>query len=241
MIGNNVVEVPLIGRPTALYIASENSRDGTNRIATWFDLSGNGNHVHQPTQALKPTFNPANSLFNNRPSIDFNGSVFFDGGTNILNPGNDSMTVFVVGRHTTSTGTYIAKAIAASTAVRWLINYSVGYLQVFADNDTVIRLGRTPGISEILVLDRNRTTNRLAGRVNSAEFGNVALAPVNMVSNFNLLIGAFNSTSGGLPPFAETFLNGSICEIRVYINPIPLTLLQITAIEYELRAFYGTP
>ena len=241
MIGNNVVEVPLIGRPTALYIASENSRDGTNRIATWFDLSGNGNHVHQPTQALKPIFNPANSLFNNCPSIDFNGSVFFDGGINILNPDNDSMTVFVVGRHTTPIGTYIAKARVGTTANRWAMFYEVSRIMYLADNDTIVSIARTPGTPEIMVLHRNREINRLSGRANRAELGNIAFSPVNMVSNFNLLIGAYNNSAGGLPPTGGYFLNGSICEIRVYINPIPLTLLQITTIENELRAFYGTP
>ena len=238
MIGNNVVEVPLIGRPTALYIASENSRDGTNRIATWFDLSGNGNHVHQPTQALKPIFNPANSLFNNCPSIDFNGSVFFDGGINILNPDNDSMTVFVVGRHTTPIGTYIAKARVGTTANRWAMFYEVSRIMYLADNDTIVSIARTPGTPEIMVLHRNREINRLSGRANRAELGNIAFSPVNMVSGYNLLIGAYNNSAGGLPPTGGYFLNGSICEIRVYINPMPLTLLQITTIENELQAYY---
>ena len=241
VVGNEVMEAPSEGTPTAWYLANINDRDGTNRIATWFDLSGNGNHVHQPTQALKPTFNPANSLFNNRPSIDFNGSVFFDGGTNILNPGNDSMTVFVVGRHTTPTGTYIAKSLYGNPPSRWYMLYEASWIEYLADNIATVNIARTPGAPEIMVLDRNRVLNRLSGRANRAELGNIAFSPVNMVSGYNLLIGAYNNTAGGLPPHGGYFLNGSICEIRVYINPVPLTLAQITTIELELQAYYGTP
>ena len=240
VVGNEVMEAP--SEPlTAWYLANINDRDGTNRIATWFDLSGNGNHVHQPTQSLKPIFNPANSLFNNHPSIDFNGSVFFDGGISILNPGNDSMTVFVVGRHTTSTGTYIAKSMFWDAANRWFMFYEASRIIYHADNNAIVNIARAPGTPEIIVLDRNRALNRLSGRANRAELGNIAFSPVNMVSGHNLLIGAYNNAVGGLPPTGGYFLNGSICEIRVYINPIPLTLLQITTIENELRAFYGTP
>ena len=240
-VGDRIMERPVMIMPTAHYRADGNDRDGTNRIATWFDLSGNGNHVHQPTQSLKPIFNPANSLFNNHPSIDFNGGVFFDGGINILNPGNDSMTVFVVGRHTTSTGTYIAKSKAGGFGNVWFMFYEALQIRYLADNNAVVNIARTPGTPEIIVLDRNRVLNRLSGRANRAELGNIAFSPVNMVSEYNLLIGAYNNTAGGLPPTGGYFLNGSICEIMVYINPIPLTLLQITTIENELRAFYGTP
>ena len=238
-VGDSIMEQPVMIMPTAHYRADSNDRDGTNRIATWFDLSGNGNHVHQPTQSLKPIFNPANSLFNNHPSIDFNGSVFFDGGINILNPGNDSMTVFLVGRHTTSTGTYIAKSMATSaTTNRWFMFYEASRIMYLADNDAIVNTARTPGTPEIIVLDRNREINRLSGRANRAELGNIAFSPVNMVSGYNLLIGAYNNSAGGLPPTGGYFLNGSICEIRVYINPMPLTLLQITTIENELQAYY---
>ena len=240
-VGDRTMERPVMIMPTAHYRADSNDRDGTNRIATWFDLSGNGNHVHQPTQSLKPIFNPANPLFNNRPSIDFNGSVFFDGGINILNPGNDSMTVFVVGRHTTPTGTYIAKSMLGATTNRWYMLYVASWIEYLADNIATVNIARTPGAPEIIVLDRNRVLNRLSGRANRAELGNIAFSPVNMVSEYNLLIGAYNNTAGGLPPISGYFLSGSICEIRVYINPVPLTLLQITTIENELRAFYGTP
>ena len=240
-VGDSIMEQPVMIMPTAHYKADGNDRDGTNRIATWFDLSGNGNHVHQPTQSLKPIFNPANPLFNNRPSIDFNGSVFFDGGTNILNPGNDSMTVFVVGRHTTPTGTYISKSMPPQVPNGWFMLYDASRILYYADNHTIVNIARAPGTPEIIVLDRNRVLNRLSGRANRAELGNIAFSPVNMVSGHNLLIGAYNNAVGGLPPTGGYFLNGSICEIRVYINPIPLTLLQITTIENELRAFYGTP
>ena len=64
-------------------------------ISQWTDLSGNGNHLPQPTASKQPLFVASSTPLNNFPGVRFNGSTEFFQTTGALKDIDDRTMFFV--------------------------------------------------------------------------------------------------------------------------------------------------
>lgn len=234
-IGNGVASAVSLFPPIhAWYSASNVDRDANNRIATWFDSSGNGNHVHQPTQANKPLWNANDANFMSHPSISFNGSTEFFNGGNINNPETDNFYIWVVGIG--SNRNYLAKSAVNNTGFRygfWANTIIWHGVNIIVD----LPLGIGTDLKELI-----ETRRLTSGAVSAFRNRNLTTSGgiegnSNFISNNLFLIGAHNSDSGGIPPWA--YFNGRMTEIIISKSPTVLSDNQIASVQTYLNGKYG--
>lgn len=187
-----------------------------NRVSQWTDKSGQGNHVIQVTPDLRPQ--RVAGILNGRPVVRFDGvNDFLDGG-NILNLGTSSRTALVIGRNTKTNGSYFAKSLAGSAPNRYALIYENSrFTFLYQDNSPrIIVTTQAPGSYEYItaITSRERIANEVF--INGFWRGSGILNQTyNLWSDFNFLVGGYNSTTGGLPPFSGFFLQGDIAEIII--------------------------
>lgn len=76
-------------------ILSSITRDVSDKVSQWDDLSGNGNHATQNTATLQPTY--AIQQINGKPAISYNGSTQRLLVNSLLS-GGQARTIFIVAR-----------------------------------------------------------------------------------------------------------------------------------------------
>lgn len=177
-------------------------------------------------------------------SVTFNGSSQYIDFGNVGNFGTNPLHIFTVCTlNNTSPNYIVAKTRYASSQYRWNFGRESGTLGGTVQTEaTGAGFGTSTGVTDSSTnrrllgysWDRSSTNLFINGRV-------VASTPLINTSNVtqtnNLLIGAVNNSSGGVPPQTGFLLNGSINEIvMVYAS---LTALQRQQIEGYLARKWG--
>ncbi len=213
-----------------------------SQLSQWKDCSGDSNNVIQSTTNFQPTFVSGIAQLNNRATIRFDGNDDYMDGGNILNLNSNSNTIYLIGKSNSSNGSFIAKSIASGTNGRYALIYigsSLYYL--YQDNgDRNIIVSKPIAIYELInaINDRSLSTNTLIS--NNTTLGFSSINPLyDFNSSFNFLIGAYNNSSGGVPPLPGYFLNGDISEVIIY-NKI-LSLNEKKSVENYLCNKYAGP
>jgi len=211
-----------------------------SKVTQWNNAIGGTLNVSQADPSMQPILVSSESSINNKPTIRFNGtSDYLDGG-DILNLGTNSNTIYLIGKSNSTTGTYLAKAIAAASSGRWaLLYWSPNFLFQYQDNsDISITIPKIPSGYELIKEINDRSLSNNYGFSNGVLLGTSGINQTfDMTTNFNFLVGAYNSTSGGLPPYGF-YLDGDIAEIIIYDRI--LTATETANIEaYFSKKYFG--
>ena len=212
---------------------------GSN-ISTWVDKSSNG---YTGTSSGSPTFvtNSQNGL----PVVNFvaSSSQYFNFG-NIIP--QTPQSIFFVGKSTYVNGTsqcFIAKALYGGQAGRWALlwdpfvgNY-LNYLLDIAGGGINTTGTITPysGLCSLFEGVWNGTTATLYG--NGTQLGTNSVSSAGTSTTDLVLVGTYNNSSGGVPPTAGYYYNGTMCEILVFSNA--LTTTQRQSVEGYLMGKWG--
>lgn len=184
---------------------------------------------------------PVRTLVDGVPAVTFNGSQYFDFG-NVNNLGTNQMNIFVVSKfNTTGDGTLVGKTLLGGASYRYALVRSGGVLiplfQGFdagtANNSGVADANTT---RRLLSMNWDRTTLSILQN-GSSTFSLAFATTSNFVTTFNLLVGAYNNGSGGVPPANGLYLNGSINEMLFFFTT--LTTAQRQQIEGYLSRKWG--
>jgi len=185
------------------------------RVSQWSDSSGLGHHVTQGAVASQPQW-VENSL-NGLPTLRFDGGNDYLDGGDILDLEDNSRGIFIIGQAET-TGRYIAKARASGAIDRFAVSKTNNEL-VFLYHDNDIRNINIPFNSNnevnliTVITHRNEGENSLF--INSIFSASNTINKVhNWQSDYNFLIGAYNNSSGYIPPVS--YHQGDIAEILIY-------------------------
>jgi hypothetical protein len=158
-----------------------------------------------------------------RPGITFNGSTqYFDLG-NVLNLTSNQLFAFVVCKfNSTANGAVLGKSLAGGAVGRYSLLRESGVLfpliqtsttvnsSGFSDSSTAVRLLNVAWNRSTLQLYENGTSRYSTALADATSFSNA----------YNFLIGAYQSGSGGLPPFAGFYLNGVISEVVLFLGTL---------------------
>jgi len=112
------------------------TKDGSNLVSQWNDLSGNDNHFLQATDSAKPTFNPSNSVLNNLPSIDANNGDAMETNDDSTLTASGGFCVYVVCKLDSYPSTFsffISRTNGTTWGTGWGIYYYAGKLRLFVD------------------------------------------------------------------------------------------------------------
>lgn len=96
------------------------------KIASWTDLSGNGNHFVQAVDASRPTYNAANTNLGNQPTADF--------------AGGQTMTCSITGGYANVTVCYCYRPVTAIVA-RPMITSGGAAGSLYAAGDAIALYG----------------------------------------------------------------------------------------------------
>jgi len=183
-------------------------------VTSWSDKSGNGNTA---TGSGSPGYSA--TALNSRPGITFNGSTQYFSLGNVLNLGTAPLHAFVVSQYNnTADAALLGKSLAGSASPRYSLLRNAGSMMPllqtaaggngsgFADTSTAVRQ---------LCMTWDRTTLQLFE--NGTSRFSVGFSDAgNYTSTYTFLIGAYQSATGGVPPTAGFYLNGTISEIVMY-------------------------
>jgi hypothetical protein len=211
----------------------------SGNISQWNDKSTN---ALTATAVNNPTF--VANLQNGLPGISLNGSnQYFNLGNN-LNMGANQLYIFVVSKfNSTADGAIIGKSLYGGGVGRYslvrlgsvLIPLAQGTGDgnnsgVISDTNTSVRLLSMIWDRNTIVLYQNGTS------VFSVDLSDSSSA----TNNNSLLIGAYQNSSGGVPP-QGFYMNGYIYEILLYLTPTssPITTSQRQTIEQYLSRKWG--
>ena len=187
-------------------------------ITTWTDRSPN---AYSNAAIAGPTY--ITSSMNSRPVIRFNGSSqYVDFGKNALNVGTSSFNLFIVAKYSTinTNGTIFAKTLAGGSPYRYFTGKVFAtntYDTFFTDqNDTNIVVSPPFNVSTPTLFGSYWDRRTIFATLNGSTAATTSFSnTTNFTNNFNLIIGAYNNTSGGVPPFGLYF-QGDIAEILYY-------------------------
>ncbi|MEY3499558.1 MAG: hypothetical protein RL308_1227, partial [Bacteroidota bacterium] len=209
--------------------------DGFGKVQSWIDQSPNAYSLNQATPSKRPSVEILS--LNNLPSIGFSGAQVLDGG-DILDLGNSSRMMFVVGKITGVNQTLFAKANGASAPSRYALMRFGGQTTAIYQEGSDNHLFGTSVTTNFSIYswenDRNSSINKLF--INSLFIGTKPIiSNYNFQSNFRFLIGAFNGSNDVGEQF---FLNGAINEI-IFVNSN--NALEKLDVQNYLRYKYAPP
>jgi PKD repeat protein len=218
-------------------LADSVNKDVDNTVFNWLDASGNNNDVFQTDELSQPLL--VNNGLNNRSVIRFDGIDDYFTGGDICDISDTGATFFIVGMSNTNNASYLAKALSGGGGKRYGVYYfgSTFNFLFNSNNNYDISFSHTNGNYEIITtsVDFVNTINQVY--INGEFKQNRTISSFNnMDSNFDFLIGAYNNSTGTIPPASGFFLNGDIAEIIIYDKP--LTSDQRIRIEHYLFAKY---
>ena len=189
-------------------------------VSSWIDRN-TGKELIQDNASYKPTV--VSSYIDGHKAVLFNGvnQFLYSPDTNIVNPINNGITTIIVGKALTD-GAYIAKSLYGETPDRWWMVYSNGYIHSVSET-----VARTRGNWEILSLrhDNNYAFTPIYKNIvhfmdKKNKIGSGALQSITP-NSFNLIVGAYNNGSGGVPPASGVYCNCYIAEIIIIQDSIP--------------------
>lgn len=212
---------------------SGNDVADTEAVGFWNDVSGNANHVSEPTTAQKPVFESSNPGFNNRPVVTWSTTQALNG-LNATVDNGVGLTIISVAN------------LSSSGAIGYLlIKASAWYIRVEADGTMDVALGTdddafavvhnnvsaiTVGTPFIVVYQYVSGTSKLF--VGGAQVGSTVSTITGDIldTNGNLIVGS-NGSSGANPWVGE------MAEMLVFNRG--LSDAELNAICNPLSSFYG--
>ncbi|HON18345.1 MAG TPA: PKD domain-containing protein, partial [Salinivirgaceae bacterium] len=223
----------------ALWLSADSVLISHGKVVQWYDLSPNHFLIQQPTATNQPQ--KVENGLNGRPVIRFNGTnTYLDGG-DILDLGTNSHTVFLIGSRNSANGVFFAKSLSGAVSGRYaLLHETNNFYFLYQDNisreiyTNQFQIGRFYLIQAINNRDDAKNqlllNSELIGEKNINEF-------YEFNTDYRFLIGAYNNSTGGLPPNSNLYLNGDIAEIIIY-NRL-LTEQESDQIKQYLALKYG--
>ena len=207
-------------------------------VSNWADIFSSNISFSQSNQGNRPVW--VDSVLNDHPSIRFDGSNDFLTAGDTLDLNSNSRTVFILGKNTSATGSYLAKSLSGNSPNRFGIFYFLGdFYFYYVDNSPKAIITTKPfGNYEIITthIDRSLLKNKLF--VNSSFLDSaIILGPSwNFNSSFRSLIGAYNDASDT----GETLhLDGDIAEVIIYNDALNDSTRNL--VEQYLRHKYSPP
>lgn len=200
------------------------TKDGSNKVSNWSDKSQNGFQFGQSTAGNKPTYTANNQ--NGKATITFNATnlTYLMGPSNFA-IGTSSYSLFVICSYTsdTSYGSVFAKALYGTQTGRIIISKdSAGFSICYTHGDTriaAITTTYTAGAYRLFELIVNRIEGKDYAYQNGILLGSLTFADsaTNYTANTSpMLIGAYNNSTGGVPPQAGYYLTGNVAEVLSY-------------------------
>ncbi len=224
-----------------LWLRADSVQLVSGKVQRWYDLSPNQFLIQQTNASNQPL--KVDNALGGKPAIRFNGSTTFLDGGDILDIETNSHTIFFVASRNTSNGSFFAKSISGSAAGRYgfIIESNLFYF-IYQDNasrnitSNQFQSGKYYLVSS--VVNRSQAKNQLF--FNKNLIGETPIvSDFNLNTSFNFLIGAYNNSSGGIPPLSSLYLNGDIAEIIIYNRLLSYT--ERNAVENYLVNRYAPP
>lgn len=222
------------------------TKDASNNVSEWVDMSSNSNNVTQPTAASQPLWQ-ANTL-NGHPVIKFDGTNDFMSGGDILDIGETSRSIFFIGQTYTSAGAYLAKNKPGNFQDRYTFLYSGGqfYAPLWQDqteiNNVIPRAINKPELVSFTA-NRDTTSPYYVTRLFNADSAGLSYYRYNLLgtghnmdSPYRFLLGGTNNTNDNgqnLP------LNGYLAEVVMYNSAFPDSVKNI--VERTILDKYAPP
>ncbi|HOL99057.1 MAG TPA: hypothetical protein PLE86_11305, partial [Bacteroidales bacterium] len=202
-----------------LWLSADSVEIIDGKVARWYDRSENDYQILQNSATARPTFAIASEL-NNQPVIVFNGTNSYLDGGNILNLGTNSHTFFIISKKTGNSGSFFSKSRAATAEGRYGFIIESGNLSFFYHDNQQRNVSLNSFSNNnynLFSILNNRQNQKNQLFVNSNFVKENSLnADYEFNNTFNFLIGAYNNSSGGVPPYFALYLNGAIAEIIFY-------------------------
>jgi len=224
----------------------------SSKVTQWNDKSVNGYNFTQATSGNQPTYSTAS--LNNSNTITFTSanSTFLTGTASTTFMGTNSISVYGVFKtnNNTSKSSVFSKSLYGSAAGRILYGFResgtpatiAGGIGVASGPNayTDISDSYTAGAWRVFgfVSDRSGWTNTTYQ--NGTSIGSITITAntsTNLTNAFPMLIGAYNNSSGSIPPQAGYYLDGAVAEIIVFSTA--LTTTQRQTIEGYLARKWG--
>jgi hypothetical protein len=190
---------------------------GSN-VTQWRDKSSNG---HIGTAVASPVLTTVDGV----PAVTFNGSSqYIDFGT-AGDLGSNQFHMFAVSKfNTTADGSIFARLANGDQYYRYTMLRTGGVMYLATQADTgsygaSVPVPDTTTTRRLLNYSWDRSA--ITGFQNGTPAGSVSYArTATYTSSFKLLVAAYNNSTGGTPPSAGFYMNGSINEILFYFGPL---------------------
>ncbi len=198
--------------------------DGSNRVSSWTDQTGNGNDAVQASGALQPLAVASGGTPTDRPTIRFDGSEWLRTGVNFVSSVDSRVTIFVVWRATSVVANqYAMDGISINTRALRVLNGRQAIYQGIVVESPVVIAANTYYL----------TRASYSGNADSA-IGVNGAATVGDAGDF----GAIGFTiGGGGGPDPPVKLTGDIAEVRAYLGA--MNAQQIAGVSALVADYYG--
>ena len=210
-------------------------------VSQWSDKSGNGRHVTQATAANQPTTGTRTQ--NALNVLDFDGGDFLNGG-DILDVGSGGITTIGVAKFDSSgDGALWGKSAATAANGRWSLLRSVGNLEGAWQEGSFNLFTQAADSSTAVRAVAQRVTRNTSGGnaifVNGSAVGTATntTGTTSHDTAYSFFIGAYQSSSGGVPPLTGYYLDGFIGEVVVYLSVLSDT--DLTKVTDYLKTKWG--
>ncbi len=215
------------------------TKSANDSVSSWADVYSSNVAFTQSNNVQKPVW--VDSVLNNRPVVNFDGSNDFLSAGDTLDQKFNSRTIFVLGEATASSSCYLAKSDSANLDRFAIYYFSPKLYFDYINNGTMnhVSITNSFGDYEIITAHTDRI-NQLNKLYENSNLLGSAVGILNNSYNFNskfrFLIGAFNNSDDTGEIF---YLNGNIAEIIIYDSA--LTDSARNLVEQYLRQKYYPP
>jgi len=180
-----------------------------------------------------------------KDALNGHSVLSFDGVNDYLNAfdsfdiGSEGQTVFIVGRNNDLSGAFYAKSLYGGSPGRNALFYSGGELAyMFFDSELHKNYSNVSVGTIGLICVKN---DKKSGKSRLYDFGSFVeessiKQEIDMDTDFDFLIGAYNNASGTVPPMSDFYLNGEIAELIIYNSA--LSEGQVAAVNRYLAEKY---
>ena len=182
--------------------ADSNLTLDVDKVTTWGDCSGNGNHLGQSTAASKPQRISSISSLNGKPVIRFDGVNDYLVNTSFVSSLSQPITMFIVYTNNTAASTFTAIYDGANSTNRLLLHYYYGTINA-ADGVSAVSYSKSSPYTVLNTAIYNGSTSKMYENGILKSSGSL---------NSNSLSGL---TLGALYTFGSNF-NGDIAEVLFY-------------------------
>jgi hypothetical protein len=200
-------------------------------VSQWNDKSGNGRNFAQATAANQPTYSA--TVLGGQPALTFDGASDFMSAGDTLDVGTTNLTIMTVVKYATNnqSGAIVGKSLSGPGAGRFSLYRALSGGNFGVGTQYATFFGR-PDVSAgafTQAVDASTSTKIFGGEWNRTASGytkvwengtntaSVAYAgdSLNLNNTNELWIGAYQGTSGTVPPTANSYMNGQIAEIVI--------------------------